>query len=48
VNTSAGKTAALVAQHKPRASHRSNWMRGFFEKPAPSIGQAIAIATATN
>jgi hypothetical protein len=40
------KTAA--AQPKPARVGKSGWMKGFWEKPAPSLGKALAISNATS
>lgn len=54
----APKTPALVApsveEHaaapgaNPKTRARSKWMDGFFEKPAPSLKQAIKISNASH
>jgi Homeodomain-like domain-containing protein len=44
-------TTPAQAPRPSRGSHaagKSQWMKDFFEKPAPSLGQAIAISNATS
>jgi transposase len=37
-----------AAPRKPARVGKSGWMKGFWEKPAPSLGKALAISNATS
>jgi hypothetical protein len=42
------KPPASPRKPAPGASRQSRWMEGFFDRPAPPLGRAIAIAHATS
>ena len=44
----AQKTAAQSKRRTPRVARKSEWMKGFWERPAPTLGQALVIANATS
>ena len=42
------KSAPRAQPSKPRAARKSQWMKGFWDRPAPTLRQAIDIANATS
>jgi len=43
-----GKKKAAPVGDKVHGKSKSKWMKGFWERPAPSLGKAIKISNATN
>jgi hypothetical protein len=42
------KPAGRPKRSKPRVARKSQWMKGFWDRSAPTLGQAIGIANATS
>ncbi len=47
-STTAVRKAATKSGVSTSKPAKSKWMNGFFQRPAPSLGQAIKISNATN